>query len=217
MTIALQELARWRRVGEQEAVRIDGPDKVRQVRLEFNVTRPTQVFLLPTKGEPVFLATVDGREDVTFVTSGPVTFMCSGPTGTEVYYYAKEAEKTSVVVPDAVAFTTIAQRQPRNHDLELMMFKMEQNMQKRLRNAAAEMERKFRAAAEQKAQEPAKPADKPAKPAKEKDAGDGRNSGAVEGVGRKGAKAPQAEGERGGVDGDEKQGGAEGKGGAAAG
>jgi hypothetical protein len=58
----------------------------------------------------------------------------------EVWYFTNDGDLIAMERPEAVSFTKIASRRARNPELERMMWKMEQNMERRLAAQRVEME-----------------------------------------------------------------------------
>lgn len=125
--------------------------KRREVRLELNTAAPCQLRVQYGKNDIRFLANVHGRETITFIADGPVGIYPDSED--EVWWWTPEMEKTSVLIPDAEAFTKIAQRRERNHDLERVAQKLAENAERRLAAMQADFNRRIAAADARLAQE----------------------------------------------------------------
>lgn len=126
--INLDEITRMVRVMPGEGLEL--PGERRRVRLELNTAEPCQIVLQTGPDDLRFLVNVCGRETVTFIAEGDV---CLWPSSDgEVWWWCPEMETTSVAVPDAETFTKIAERRPRNHELERVAAKMAENANRRM-------------------------------------------------------------------------------------
>ncbi|GHA11863.1 hypothetical protein GCM10007989_02760 [Devosia pacifica] len=155
MVKKIGNLRKWRQLQPGEGLTLQGKP-YRRIKLELNATSATAVYALYTAkdGEEVgtFLANVEGAETIEFAAYGDVdlTFLGEG----EVYYATDDGDKRSFNNPHAVNFTKIATRRSRNPELEMMMFKMEQNMQARMDRQLAEAMRMNAARAEAEGADP---------------------------------------------------------------
>lgn len=111
----------------------------RRVRLQVNCEVPTRFDVI--EGERgTFLAVVEGLETIEF-TAGADAYIGASPStdSGEVWYFTNDGDQVAADRPEAVSFTKIASRRTRNPELEHMMFKMEQNMNRRIAALAQEM------------------------------------------------------------------------------
>jgi hypothetical protein len=140
MTIKLNSLDRWTLLPRGKAIAFVGTD-ARRVRLHVNAQFECGLYIRFDGGEERFLAAVPaGLETVDFTAAG--NFVVSPSDGEiEIWYQTAEDEPTYFENLDPVIFTKIIQRRKRNVDLELMMFKANQNAA--VREAA--MQREFSA------------------------------------------------------------------------
>lgn len=131
MVIRLHSLSRWKLLEAGKYIEING-ERDRKVRVEFNTEAPTRLDLVWTEAEETeitFLAVILGMEVVEF--HAPAGTAIVATSEGEVWYFTDEGE---VVATDkeAVSYTKIMNRRARNPQLEMMMFKMEQNMNARM-------------------------------------------------------------------------------------
>lgn len=166
MTVKLNSLARWANLDADQAIVFEGTDVAeRRVRINFNLEGVTSFFIGTDEAER-FLCTIGpGLETVEFNTKGTFKVYAENGSGA-VQYQSADLEPTFAVIPDPVIFTRIANRRHRNPELEEMMFRMNQNIERRLAAQAQEMEavyaRRLEAIANATAQEPAAPVVEPA-------------------------------------------------------
>lgn len=142
--IDLKDLGRWQALGEGASIRFEA-DKMRRFRLEVNTPNRTRFYLV-NGTDVTFLASVDGYEVIQFI--APEVFEITSD-GAEALIYTTEFEQTSVEIPDAVIFTKIAERRARNPELEYMMSKVQENMDRRLAVATRDFEQRTAALAAQ--------------------------------------------------------------------
>lgn len=132
----LQDLEKWRPIGSGEMVVFDRSHR-RKVRLNVNAPQPT-AFYIHTDKEAKFLARVDGLDIIEFVVEGKFEISANN----EVNIYTSEWEKTSFENVSE-SLVRIMQRKARNPELEEMMYFMQKNLETRLAQQAAELERKY--------------------------------------------------------------------------
>lgn len=148
--INLKNLDKWMFVPEGQGVQFD-KQEIRRVRIEVNAPEKTRITLMQDD-KATFLAVIEGYDLIEFVPpAGGFEIIAD----TDVYLYTAEFEFTSFFIPDAVIFTKIAERRARNPEIEYLMHKMQENMEKRLSQAAYENERRMSAFAAQVAAEKA--------------------------------------------------------------
>ena len=121
----------WQKLPEKEQITVRS-DVLGQrlVRLRVNAPRRVALYLrLPDLVDPVFLASVDGLDEVQFNVEGDYKLYAQGG---EFWFDTLDGVRADVeaVAPDS--FTTIAERQARNPELELIERKMQENMERRM-------------------------------------------------------------------------------------
>lgn len=144
--IRLHDVDRWNVVKPGSFLRMGVPETpMRTIRLELNSPSRTEVTaVFDNDGQPkeLFICTLDGFERVEFSGAGVVTMFFAGKG--PVWYYTDEG--LSMAVPasqGAKSFTKIMNRRARNLELEMMMFKMEQNINRRIANLTREYEERI--------------------------------------------------------------------------
>lgn len=177
----LTDLQKFRSMPVGMALALPGVQRV--VRLELNTPMPCQVSIKDgddADAPALFLANVEGRDGVEFVAQGNVVvhFASEAP----IWYWTAELETSSVKL-DALPFTKIATRKPRNLELERVAAKMQENADRRMAQMQKEMEKLHGTIAQlaETAKRPAKDAkarkaDKPEKPQEEVEETETENS-----------------------------------------
>lgn len=140
MTVKLNSLSRWSVLAPDTAVVFAGSDIAeRRVRIDFNLEAVTS-FFIDLGGKEEFLCTLaEGQETVEFNAAGTFRIYAEKGSGI-VRYISADLEPTFSEVVDPVIFTKIANRRHRNPELEEMMFRMNQNLERRLAQQADEFE-----------------------------------------------------------------------------
>lgn len=140
MTVRLFNLDKWARLEPGNILELVAND-TRRIRLEFNCPAPTRIDVLGADDSVTFLAVVEGHQVVEFY--GNATTHVIATSDDDVFYFTNDGENVATDSPDAVSFVKIAGRRERNPELERMMFKLEQNMMRRIdaEKAALEMAR----------------------------------------------------------------------------
>lgn len=131
MVIRLHNLSKWKLLQPGEVIEING-ERARKVRVEFNTEAPARLDIIHGEGdeaEGTFVAVVHGMETVEFH-AHPGNHLVATSDG-EVWYFTDEGG-AGATDREAVSFTRIMNRRARNPQLEMMMFKMEQNMNARM-------------------------------------------------------------------------------------
>lgn len=144
MTIKLNSLDRWKELPPGQSINFDHgvEGQERRIRLHLNLADQT-AFYVENKDGPRFLCVAGpGLETVEFSAFGKIAVMAEDASDS-VHYQTAEDEPTFAVVVDPVIFTKIANRRHRNPELEEMMFRMNQNMERRLAQQAGEIEAAF--------------------------------------------------------------------------
>lgn len=145
MTIKLGSLSRWA-LFPQGALTLAGREEgERRIRIQFNCEAETALYRVVEGVEDQQLVVVvgPGAETVEFVAAGEVGLIAVTREGAQVWYQTADTEPTHVEVLDPVIFTRIANRRHRNPEMEEMMFRMQQNMERRLAQTAGEIEAAF--------------------------------------------------------------------------
>lgn len=142
MVVRLHNVNKWQRLSPGEVLSLPGPlDQPRKVRLEVNCVEPTRFDVVSGPAgaeEHFFLAVVTGYQVLEFSVPGDVKVVPT--TDGEVWFFTNDGDSIASKNVQAVPFTKIASRRTRNPDLELMMFKMEQNQKRREAALRAEMQ-----------------------------------------------------------------------------
>lgn len=144
MVVRIHNLTKWSPLKPGDVLELKGLAS-RPVRIEVNTETTTRLdWIEGEKG--TFLAVVNGYEVVEFV-AGPEGHLVATSEG-EVWFFTNDGDQVATARPEAVSFTKIATRRARNPELERMMYKMEQNMNRRMAAQQAEIEAMLRAQAE---------------------------------------------------------------------
>ena len=125
----IQNVKDWFRVEDGAAFNLSGVAN-RRVRLDVNVPFEARLWLSDGDGVDYFLGAVRGRDVIEF----HAEFETCAVTveGSDVYIQTVDGQDLSIAVPDAVSMTKLIERRPRNHEMELMMFHQNQNLERRL-------------------------------------------------------------------------------------
>ena len=178
----IQNIADWQKVEDGKVLNMFG-GATRRVRLDVNAPDAVRLWFVDGNGETTFLARVCGRDVLEFVACQEDFSIIS--EGGECWFQSVDGENLAFSIPDAVTMTKLIERRPRNHEMELMMFMQNQNLERRLAQQAAELEalwRRREAAAGAAAAKPgAASADKP-DTAKSEPAGTAEGAGKPEGA-----------------------------------
>lgn len=152
MVVRIDNLTKWEKLPKGKALSLPG-ETARAIRLELNCPAPARIDV--AQGDQVaFVAVVTGRDTVRFsVAEGHADIVFTSED--DVWFYTKDGDVTSEERPEAVSFTRIMERQTRNPQLELMMFKANQNELRRQANADAQRAELAAFMAEMKAQKEA--------------------------------------------------------------
>lgn len=141
MVVKLNSLSRWLVLAADKAIVFDGSDIAeRRVRIDFNLEAATSFFIVDRDGVESFLCSLPaGQETIEFSAAGTFSVYAEAGSGA-VHYISADLEPTFSEVVDPVIFTKIANRRHRNPELEEMMFRMNQNLERRLAQQADEFE-----------------------------------------------------------------------------
>lgn len=135
MVVRLHNVTKWKCLKPGEMLSLRG-SQPRRVRVEVNCVAPTRFDIVAPNGVPVFLAVVQGLETLEFSAGADTNLV---PTSEdEVWFFTNDGDHTASPTRSA-SFTKLATRRERNPQLELMMFKQEQNMRRREARMAAEI------------------------------------------------------------------------------
>lgn len=150
MTVKFQNIPDWEQLESGNSLVLDGREGPRRIRIKFNAEKKIVVMLQRDDMDDFPLAVGEGLLPVEFVGQGQVKLYvaCADPSIEEafpVWWFTPDGTNTSVEIPDAEAFVKIAERRARNPEFELMQWKANQNIEKRLRRAEAELAAKLEA------------------------------------------------------------------------
>lgn len=130
------------------------PGGKRRVTIQVNSPGKTALYIVPTErrgvdglviendevvGLPIFLALVEGRDEIELFAEGGFNLTHDG-TGVVYVLGSEHGEKAFVINPEPIIFTRIAERRTRNPEMEAMQHLMMQNMQKMVAQQASELE-----------------------------------------------------------------------------
>lgn len=140
MVVRIQNIGKWAALAPGDILPLLG-EGLRKVRLEVNCPAPTRFDVVENingENKLTFLAVVVGHETLEFSVTGAEAHIA--PTSdSEVWFFTNDGDDVSFEVPGAVSFTKVMNRRTRNPAQEMMMFKMEQNMLRRMELQAAEI------------------------------------------------------------------------------
>lgn len=137
MVVRIHNISKWRCLVPGTALNLGG-DSARKFRFEVNCVAPTRFDLLDADGARTFLAVVQGLEVLEFSTGAGASLIPT--TEEEVWYFTNDGDEIATgASAEAVPFTRIMQRKARNRELEFMMMKAEQRMNRRLNEQAGEI------------------------------------------------------------------------------
>lgn len=133
-------LDKWTVIPDGKALDFN-TDRPRVVRLDVNCAGTANLYVVQKdEGEAAFLARIVGRDVIEFHSAGGFSIVCDGDP---VSVYSVDGETWTFHDPAPVIFTRIHERRARNPDLELVMARMAQNMERRLAVQADELARLF--------------------------------------------------------------------------
>lgn len=144
MVVKLNSLARWACLDPKDAIAFEGnKDNERLIRLHLNLEAVTSFYIQDDERGTNFLCTMQpGMDVLEFYCAGDFRVFAEEGSGV-VHYQSADLEPTFAEVVDPVIFTKIANRRHRNPELEEMMFRMNQNLERRLAQQAGELEAAF--------------------------------------------------------------------------
>jgi len=123
----LHNIDKWEFAEPHQAVNFEAADP-RKVRIDVNAPGKVAITYVDTKGLEVFLGIVEGRDVLEFTTTGEFALIPDGP----LWFYTIDGVKATFSIPDAITLTRIAERRARNLEFEMMQYKMNQNLERRL-------------------------------------------------------------------------------------
>lgn len=142
MAIKIGNLSRWARLEPGQVLTFGQENRQQRIRVEFNVSDETHITAIDHKGHERFVAVIQGHETIEFTTEGDVVLVPT--TEGEIWWYTRDGDTDAMELVHEVPFTRVMQRRARNPELELMMFKMNQNIERRI---AAEVQSHIQAQA----------------------------------------------------------------------
>lgn len=143
--INLNDIVNWRPLKDGEQIKFHS-DRPRPVTLDFNTSGPAKLFILLMNKEhpvlePQFLATVNGRETVKFVTPGAYGIAYSAEPDVQVFILTSDgAEVHRENIEDEV-YTTLYDPGLRDPDHERLIQQINAKVQRRLDMMEAQYER----------------------------------------------------------------------------
>lgn len=189
-------LDKWTAAEPQRELVLPGRAAPRRIRLDLNASHETGVYVTTEEkgAKPQFVAVVKGRQTVQFRASGTLRVAFAIPNGGQCWFNTIDGETVAFEPSTNPSFTKPWQRKPRNHDLEVVMMRMQRNQERMLEQLQAETDRRIAAAEKRLA--PAKEKKADADDQRSPDGDGGKDAGAKGGTdgGKKadGAKASQA-------------------------
>lgn len=140
----LNTLSRWNALSPETGAvfkGVDGEDRL--VRINVNCEAVTSFSLVDAGDRDTFLVTVEpGVHVIEFYFPGTFRLIADA-VGAAVMFQSADLEPTFSEIVDPKIFTKIAQRRHRNRELEEIMYRMQQNVERRFASQAHEMEAAF--------------------------------------------------------------------------
>lgn len=128
MTVKLRNVTKWKLLPIGEVLSLPKREP-RLIRLEVNCVADTRVDVVLDE-TCVFLWAGQGLQTIEFAVPGPCEVVFTSEA--EVFYSTDDSGEAGVVDMEETPFTSIMNRRVRNPQIELMMFKMQQNIERRL-------------------------------------------------------------------------------------
>lgn len=139
MVLKVNNLGKWRMLPVGDFLQLP-EDRLRRVRIEVNCASPTSIECVEfPEGEAprhTFLGVITGLEILEFVVETRCELIFTSDS--DVWYFTQDGDQIAVEVLGATSFTELAVRTERNPQLEMMMFKANQNIEARFRQLAEE-------------------------------------------------------------------------------
>lgn len=140
MLIKLNSIDRWKELESGGQINFVGEEGVeRRVRLHLNCEAETSFYLEDQNGPRFLTGCGMGVTTLEFGAMGKFAVYPHEGAST-VQYQTAEDEPTFATIVDPVIFTKIANRRHRNPELEEIVFRMNQNIERRLSAQAQEFE-----------------------------------------------------------------------------
>lgn len=143
MVKRIQNLSKWNVLAAGEALQLEG-DHRRKIRVELNAPMRTRVDVI-AEGITVFLATIEGLDVVEFTADGVVQLVFSALNDaevSEVWYFTSDGDQYARSTVNPVTFLELpVGGVVRNPQVEMMIFKQQQNNLRVMAQVAAERER----------------------------------------------------------------------------
>lgn len=139
----IYNLDKWFGLKEGEKLTLKA-GKPRRVRLEVNAPMEARLYCSLGGGAAMFLANVIGRDLVEFFTAAELQtdiYVETENEGGMIFVYTVDGIDVSAKSDGSESFVRIIERKPRNHEAELMAYRMQENMQRMLNAQASELER----------------------------------------------------------------------------
>lgn len=137
MTQQLMDLKKWATLAEGKTVTFNR-DNPRTVRLDVNTPDKVTLWISEPGHDAEFLALVEGRDRLEFSVDGKFELTVDGGN---CQFYTVDGLDFSMAPTDDTIFTKVVERRERNRDVELMMYKSQQNIERRLAEMQVDMER----------------------------------------------------------------------------
>jgi hypothetical protein len=138
--IKLNSLDAWKTLDPDTGIQFNSKKEAeRTVRIHLNLEAVTTFYIGKGKRQRLLATAGPGLETIEFSKGGDFVVYAEKGSGV-VQYRTADGDPTHVVVPDPKTFTRIATRRTRNPELEEMMFRMNQNVERRLAAQRLELE-----------------------------------------------------------------------------
>lgn len=156
MVLRIHNVGKWSPLGVGNVLNLKG-EQFRKVRVDVNCEQPTAFHIVEggELGRLTFVGVVTGLETLEFSISGGDQVHLTAASDGEVWYFTNDGDSHANEDLEAVSFTQVMpQRAQRNPEMERMMWRMEQNMNRRLQQQQGEFEAMIAAQAEREAAAP---------------------------------------------------------------
>lgn len=135
----LGDLTKWRPLTGDAGEGVQFPGEARNVRLEVSAPEPTALYI-EYGGEERFLARVEGLDRIEFTVPGDFVLFADK----DCMFHTVDGDRVVNVDIAPVIFTRIATRKARNPNLEMMEWKMRQNLERRMQAMEADALQRIR-------------------------------------------------------------------------